>query len=105
MTIVSWPSSDAWNCWPGPTPAGTVNAKVCIIGLVPGAASSGLTKEPFGAEDELMARASLSLRAYLAGATLLEPNAAADPVLPVHGHVGVPLVCHTGLEPRPQAES
>ena len=34
MTMVSWPSSDAWNCWPGPTPAGTVTAKVCIIGLL-----------------------------------------------------------------------
>ena len=32
MTIVSWPSSDAWNCWPGPTPGGTVTAKVWSIG-------------------------------------------------------------------------
>merc|ERR1719230_1534159 len=33
MTMVSWPSSEAWNCWPGPTPEGTVTAKVCIIEL------------------------------------------------------------------------
>eukprot|EP00962_Isochrysis_galbana_P041738 scaffold15396_cov140-Isochrysis_galbana.AAC.2 len=31
MTIVSCPSSDAWNCWPGPTPGGTVTAYVCIM--------------------------------------------------------------------------
>eukprot|EP00964_Phaeocystis_antarctica_P159220 scaffold130188_cov63-Phaeocystis_antarctica.AAC.5 len=41
MTILSWPSSDAWNCWPGPTPAGTVTAKVCIIGLVEDARDRG----------------------------------------------------------------
>ena len=26
ITMVSCPSSEAWNCWPGPTPGGTVTA-------------------------------------------------------------------------------
>merc|ERR1719198_295233 len=30
ITMVSWPSREAWNCWPGPTPGGTVTANVCM---------------------------------------------------------------------------